>query len=69
MTEFMSEIQLATVNGLKGKDDCLDTISMLMHMNPWKPTEDTFMHQKSDSRWDMDDDDDDDDVGMDSYIV
>ncbi len=37
--EFMQEIKLATVNGLKGKDDCLDTISMLAYMNPWKPSQ------------------------------
>lgn len=69
MSEFMSEIQLATVNGLKGKDDCLDTISMLMHMNPWKPTEDTPMRHTANDRWDMGDEDDHDELGIDSYIV
>lgn len=38
ITEFLSEISLATVNGLKGKDDCLDTISMLQEMNLIKPS-------------------------------
>jgi predicted phage terminase large subunit-like protein len=37
--EFMQELRLATRNGLKGKDDCLDTISMLGYLNPWKPSE------------------------------
>lgn len=32
---FMEQISLATRDGLKGKDDCLDTISMLQYMNPW----------------------------------
>lgn len=34
---FMGEIKLATISGIKGHDDCLDTISMLAYMNPWKP--------------------------------
>jgi predicted phage terminase large subunit-like protein len=38
LMEFMSEISLATVNGLKGKDDCLDTISMLQEMVVTKPS-------------------------------
>lgn len=36
---FMQEIKLATRSGLKGHDDCLDTISMLAFLNPWKPQE------------------------------
>lgn len=36
---FMQQIKLATRNGLKGKDDCLDTISMLMYLKPWKPSQ------------------------------
>jgi predicted phage terminase large subunit-like protein len=67
--EFMSQISLATINGLKGKDDCLDTVSMLMHLTPWKPTEDTPMAAKPDGRWEIDDDDDDRHSAMDSYIV
>lgn len=39
MGKFMEQIRLATKNGLKGKDDCLDTISMLGYLNPWKPSE------------------------------
>ncbi|MCH9665500.1 MAG: hypothetical protein K0U41_06585 [Gammaproteobacteria bacterium] len=37
MREFVSEISLATMSGLKGKDDCLDTISMLSYMNAMPP--------------------------------
>lgn len=40
---FISQISLATMNGLKGKDDCLDTISMLGYLIPWKPSEATPM--------------------------
>lgn len=70
VSEHISEIRLATINGLKGKDDCLDTISMLMNLTPWKPTEDTPMAQNDNDRWDFDDDEDEDDRGgMASYIV
>lgn len=68
ISEFMTEITLATINGLKGKDDCLDTISMLMNLTPWKPTEDTPMTRKDD-HWDMGDDDDDRVSAISSYIV
>lgn len=36
---FTGQIALATHSGLKGKDDCLDTISMLGYLSPWKPAE------------------------------
>lgn len=41
MGHFLQQIRLATKNGLKGKDDCLDTISMLGYLKPWKPSEAT----------------------------
>lgn len=66
--EFMGQIALATINGLKGKDDCLDTISMLPHLTAWKPTEDAPLAEKKDGRWEIDEEDDD--VGsLGSYIV
>jgi predicted phage terminase large subunit-like protein len=39
MGHFMVQLRLATVNGLKGKDDCIDTISMLGYLKPWKPSD------------------------------
>jgi phage terminase large subunit-like protein len=39
MGHFLGQIRLATMSGLKGKDDCLDTISMLGYLTPWKPSE------------------------------
>lgn len=39
MSQFQEEIRLATIKGIKGKDDCLDTISMLGFLEPWKPSE------------------------------
>jgi predicted phage terminase large subunit-like protein len=70
VAEHISEISLATINGIKGKDDCLDTISMLMNLTPWKPTEDTDMRKSGGENdlWDMDDDSDEVDA-MSSYIV
>ena len=67
--QFMSQISLATINGLKGKDDCLDTISMLMNLTPWKPSEDVPMAEKKEGRWEVDEEADDTHSAMDSYIV
>lgn len=39
---FMQQIRLATSSGLKGKDDCLDTISMLGYFKPWKPSPSSY---------------------------
>jgi predicted phage terminase large subunit-like protein len=73
INEFMTEIRLATVNGLKGKDDCLDTISMLQHLQPWKPSEDAPVSEKmghnGGPEWDFEDDGSNDEVGISSYIV
>ena len=38
MKEFMQQISLSTRDGIKGHDDCIDTISMLTYMNAWKPS-------------------------------
>lgn len=36
---FMAQIRLVTRTGIKGKDDCIDTISMLGFLKPWKPSD------------------------------
>ena len=36
---FMQQIKLCTINGIKGHDDCVDTISMLGYLTPWEPNE------------------------------
>lgn len=36
---FLSQLSFATINGIKGHDDCLDTVSMLQYMNAFKPSE------------------------------
>ena len=35
----MQQIRLATISGLKGKDDFLETISMLGFLKPWRPSD------------------------------
>jgi phage terminase large subunit-like protein len=55
MGHFMGQLRLATMSGLKGKDDCLDTISMLGYLTPWKPSEAASLEQKGSSElWDVD---------------
>lgn len=39
MGHFIGQIRLVTQSGIKGKDDCIDTISMLGYLKPWKPSD------------------------------
>lgn len=39
MGTFIQQIRLCTINGIKGHDDCIDTISMLGYLTPWEPSE------------------------------
>lgn len=39
--EFLRELRLTTRNGVKGHDDCIDTISMLASLKPWEPSAST----------------------------
>lgn len=69
---FMEQISLATKDGIKGKDDCLDTISMLQFMNAWKPNpempqEDTKVVQ-NDPIWGIEQDPEFESE-LDAYIV
>lgn len=70
LQEFMSELSLVSPAGFKSKhDDCLDTISMLSSMTPWKPSEEAPMTQEKETgNWAADVVDDDDDF-YDSYTV
>ncbi len=69
--EFIQEITLATITGFKSKnDDCIDTISMLGYLKPWKPSEDSPMTQVDhQGTWDMDDELAEEESAMSSYIV
>lgn len=53
----MSQLKLATVSGLKGKDDFIDTISMLAFLKPFAPTV-THRHHSEDGGVFEDDEDD-----------
>lgn len=72
MGHFYGQIKLATMNGLKGKDDCIDTISMLMYLNAWKPSEDQGRHpsmgHNGGPEWD-DDEKEDEVLTINSYVV
>ena len=72
MGHFYSQMKLATHNGLKGKDDCIDTISMLMYLNAWKPSADQVknpsMGHNGGPTWD-DDEIEEDVITINSYVV
>jgi predicted phage terminase large subunit-like protein len=68
MALFMGQIKLATISGLKGKDDCIDTISMLAYLIPWKPSDTAPEFPMEDALWD-DEDESAEESAMQSYIV
>jgi len=68
MAMFMGQIKLATNSGIKGKDDCIDTISMLGYLVPWKPSESVAITPQEIDRWD-EDHQQDEPSGLSSYIV
>lgn len=51
---FLEQMRLATSSGIKGKDDCLDTISMLGYLKPWKPSDSAPATKTEVSMWDSD---------------
>ena len=72
LKEGLQEINLATSDGLKGKDDFLDTISMLAYIKVWRPSESVpYINPENDTG--LYDEDmlpiDDSTERMDSYIV
>lgn len=52
MGEFMAEIRLVTTDGIKGKDDCLDSISQLGYFKPWKPSDNSEAVSHGGDMWD-----------------
>ena len=72
MGHFYSQMKLATHNGLKGKDDCIDTISMLMYLNAWKPSADQVKNpsigHNGGPAWD-DDEIEEEVITINSYVV
>lgn len=45
VSQFIEQIALVTKDGIKGKDDCIDTISMLQYMSPWAPASKNAGHK------------------------
>lgn len=62
----MGQIRLVTQSGIKGKDDFVDSISMLGYLTPWKPSE-TPAVTPHDPHWD--EEQQDSPSPMSSYIV
>jgi hypothetical protein len=49
----MGQLRSVVVSGIKGKDDFIDTISMLASLNPWKPQESAYVPtDHEDDVWD-----------------
>ena len=69
MAEFVTELSLASKNGFKSKhDDCIDTVSMLMYLTTWKPSQDQST-APSENGWMDDEDRDHGSSPIHSYIV
>lgn len=69
MGHFMGQLSLVTISGIKGKDDCIDTISMLSQLNPWKPSDEVPLQENTkDGVWALDEPDEEF-SGLHSYIV
>lgn len=49
---YMNQLKLATRSGLKGKDDCIDTISMLAFIQAWRPSESPPVTAQDQQIWD-----------------
>lgn len=50
----MEQLRLATQSGLKGKDDFIDSVSMLAYFKPWKPSESMAEINHDANIWDYD---------------
>jgi predicted phage terminase large subunit-like protein len=68
MGQTMQQIRLATISGIKGKDDCIDAISMLGFIKAWKPSDAVPASPMETEIWD-DDQQPREVNGLSSYIV
>lgn len=66
--QFMGQIRMVTSSGIKGKDDCIDTISMLGFLTPWRPS-DSVPLKSNDIEVFGTEDELEETSGLDSYIV
>ena len=68
MGTFMGQIRMVTSSGIKGKDDCIDTISMLGFLSPWRPSDSIPVTQDEVEIWD-EQYKEEETGGLSSYIV
>ena len=70
VVEHIAELSLASPSGFRSvKDDCIDTISMLTALTPWKPSvEIEIVYNEGTDLWE-DEDDDEVDSPYASYVV
>jgi hypothetical protein len=59
---------MVTSSGIKGKDDCIDTISMLAYLKPWRPSDSIPVTNNEIEIWE-ELHESDDTSGLASYIV
>lgn len=69
MGHFLGQIKLVTINGIKGKDDCIDTISMLGYLTPWKPSDNSTDIKDEDGNNIFNEPDPEEISPMQSYVV
>lgn len=66
--EFIGELSMATLKGFKSRnDDCIDTISMLMSLQAWRPSEDIPIAKVQGDLWDWEEPDSPSNLS--SYLV
>lgn len=68
MKIFIGQIRLATFSGLKGKDDFIDTISMLGYLKAWMPSQSAPVTPAEIDRW-AENEKGHEPAGLSSYIV
>jgi len=70
VVEMVNELSLVVLNGFKSRhDDCIDTVSMLSALTPWKPSEYSASPDAGNGDYMWEEDDKDEVGAMASYIV
>ncbi|WP_065647705.1 hypothetical protein [Pantoea eucrina] len=66
--EHIQELQMATLKGFKSRnDDCIDTISMLMSLQAWRPSEEFQQDKVQGDLWDWEEEESPSNLS--SYLV
>jgi phage terminase large subunit-like protein len=66
--KFLGQIRMVTSSGIKGKDDCIDTISMLAFLKPWRPADAVPVTKEEVEIW-QEITEEEETGGLSSYIV